>query len=300
MLRLIGFRLIAPAAAVLVVISAIGWWSFQPAPPGRAVRTEHSATAQDNYSRRANVPVVIYLVDTLRADRLGLYGYKRTTSWRLDALAAESAVFEQAYAAAPWTIPSVASLFTSTFTCEHQMTHRQKLSTELKTLAEHLQSTGYATGSFTANPLAGHLTDLHRGFDEFVAHKAVDDLARLQNVRNFLSQVGSRPFFLYVHTMEPHNPYLVPDRYIARFGHDPTDQMDQYHQSMLRYTGFNHADWKAGRPLGASDYTSQQNKLLAYFNSQESAVEIVYDAAVLYADANLNNLVEELQKKWLN
>jgi len=66
------------------------------------------------------VPVVIYLVDTLRADRLGAYGYDtRSTSPNLDALAADSVVFEQAYAPASWTLPSVTSIFTSTFACEH-------------------------------------------------------------------------------------------------------------------------------------------------------------------------------------
>jgi arylsulfatase A-like enzyme len=281
---------------LLAIIITVRWWVSQPTPIRNNEAAAHGAITKKKTAEPANVPIVIYLVDTLRADRLGLYGYERGTSWRLDALAAESVVFEQAYAAAPWTIPSVASLFTSTFVCEHQLTHRQKLNIGLKTLAERLKSAGYATGSFIANPLAGHLTDLHRGFDEAVAHKALDDISRLENVRRFLSRAGDRPFFLYVHTMEPHNPYLVPDRYIARFGHDPTDQMDEYHESMLRYTGFNHADWKAGRPLGTSDYTGRQDELLAYFKSQEAAVQVVYDAAVLYADANAQNLVDELRR----
>ena len=64
----------------------------------------------------ADVPVIIYVVDTLRADQLGLYGHPRPTSPNIDALAAESVVFDQAYAAAPWTLPSVVSLITSTST----------------------------------------------------------------------------------------------------------------------------------------------------------------------------------------
>ena len=70
-----------------------------------------------------SVPVFIYLVDTLRADHLQPYGYARPTSPELQALAAESAVFEHAYSAAPWTLPSVASLVTSTYVCEHGVVH---------------------------------------------------------------------------------------------------------------------------------------------------------------------------------
>jgi arylsulfatase A-like enzyme len=298
MLKANRLWIIVLAVAVLLFISVIGWWVWQPLTFRDMTQTGSDIAEQKDDSRRYP-PIVIYLVDTLRADRLSLYGYRRTTSWRLDALAAESVVFEQAYAAAPWTIPSVASLFTSTFTCEHQLTHRQKLTIKLKTMAERLGSAGYVTGSFIANPLAGHLTNLHRGFDEFIAHKAIDDIARLENARRFLGKVGSQPFFLYMHTMEPHNPYLVPARYIARFGHDPTDRMDEYHESMLRFTGFAHADWKAGRPLGTSDDTDQQRRLLSYFKAQEAAVEIVYDAAVLYADANARNLVDELRANGL-
>ena len=73
-----------------------GWWVFLgPAPP-------------------RDVPVMIDLVETLRADRLGAYGYTvRRTLPVLDALAEESVVFDQAYAPAPWTVPAVASLIAS-------------------------------------------------------------------------------------------------------------------------------------------------------------------------------------------
>ena len=74
-----------------------------------------------------DIPIIIYLVDTLRADRMGVYGYKeRATSPYLDALAAESVVFERAYAPAPWTMPSIASVLTSRFACEHGVNSQMK------------------------------------------------------------------------------------------------------------------------------------------------------------------------------
>jgi arylsulfatase A-like enzyme len=102
------------------------------------------------------VPVIIYLVDTLRADRLGIYGYPRRTSPQIDALARDSVVFDQAYAPAPWTLPSVTSLVTSTFVCEHgAVSNRNKLGPDLPTLAGQLRSVGYTTAGIYANPYEG-------------------------------------------------------------------------------------------------------------------------------------------------
>ena len=123
----------------------------------------------------AGVPVIVYLVDTLRADRLGLYGYDRATSAAIDALARDGVVFDQAYAPAPWTTPSVASLVTSTFVCEHQMTQRKKLAPELRTLAERLQDSGYETGALVANPLAGDVTGLNRGYTTYMLREELNE-----------------------------------------------------------------------------------------------------------------------------
>jgi arylsulfatase A-like enzyme len=126
-------RRILIGGAVLLLAGAIVWW---------AQRNDETAGAQDA-ARRRDVPVIIYVV------------------------ASDSVVFEQAYAPAPWTTPSVASLITSTFVCEHQMTQRKTLAPELKTLAERLKTVGFGTGAFIANPLAGGLTDLNRGYVDY-------------------------------------------------------------------------------------------------------------------------------------
>jgi arylsulfatase A-like enzyme len=110
-----------------VLVAAGSWWFYE-------VRTPTQKT-----------PVIVYLVDTLRADRLGTYGYvARPTSPVIDALAAEGVVFDNAYAPAPWTVPSVASLITSTFPCEHSiLSERNTLNLRMGTLAEHLSQIGY-------------------------------------------------------------------------------------------------------------------------------------------------------------
>jgi arylsulfatase A-like enzyme len=273
--------------AVLLLAGAIVWW---------AQRNDETAGAQDA-ARRRDVPVIIYVVDTLRADRLGLYGYAQSTSARIDALASDSVVFDQAYAPAPWTTPSVASLITSTFVCEHQMTQRKTLAPELKTLAERLKTVGFGTGAFIANPLAGGLTDLNRGYVDYRLREDLDEAARLADVKGFLDRAADNPFLLYLHTMEPHEPHTTPDRFIARFGQFSPERLTEYHDAMLRYYGYRHADWKVGKPLGTNDYTAEQDAAMGYFVKLGDAVNLVYDAAVLHASANLGNIVSMLKER---
>jgi arylsulfatase A-like enzyme len=285
----ISRRRIVYVCALLLPVAAVLWWAQRDA----------GAPGLPEASQRRDVPVIIYLVDTLRADRLGLYGYDRSTSARIDGLASDSVVFEQAYAPAPWTTPSVASLVTSTFVCEHQMTQRKKLAPELQTLAERLNSVGYGTGAFIANPLAGDLTGLNRGYAEYILREELDEPTRLADVTRFLDGVADNPFLLYLHTMEPHEPHTIPPRFVARFGQFSTDQLTDYHEAMLRYYGYRHADWKLGKPLGTNDYTAEQDAAMAYFVNLGDTVNLVYDAAVLHASANLGNIVGMLKERKL-
>src|SRR5437764_1008803 len=97
--------------------------------------------------------VVVILVDTLRADRLGCYGNPRGLTPAIDALAARGVVFRNAYAPSSCTKPSVASLFTSRYPHEHGVLRADSvLANDERTLAETFHDAGYATGAFAANP----------------------------------------------------------------------------------------------------------------------------------------------------
>src|SRR5262245_16296387 len=107
-------RVIILGLAGLAAVGAGAVWmlsrtSFSSGPP----------TAAPAVKPRTNV--VIVLIDTLRADRLGCYGHARPTSPRIDGLARESVLFQRACAPSPWTLPTVPSLMTSTLPCEHQV-----------------------------------------------------------------------------------------------------------------------------------------------------------------------------------
>jgi hypothetical protein len=96
--------------------------------------------------------VVLYVVDTLRADRLGCYGYAAAETPAIDALAAHGILFENTVAQSSWTRPAVASLMTGEWGMTHgAVTLRDRLYSGVPTLAEGLQRAGYTTGAFVTN-----------------------------------------------------------------------------------------------------------------------------------------------------
>jgi len=245
-------------------------------------------------SKTSSVPVVIYVVDTLRADRLGLYGYPRKTSPELDALAAESVVFEQAYAPAPWTLPSVASILTSTFPCEHGvLKEKQKLNPGLQTLAERVRSAGYATAAYYSNWYVGNIADLDRGYETSVMEWP--DQRRADEVMAFTQKVGTRPFLLYLHTMEPHDLSWAPTEALKPFGHVSVDTRVAYRKAADQYRQALAADWRDNRPLGTTDATEEITDALAKLKALRPAASDLYDAAVRAADHNLGEVIATLK-----
>jgi arylsulfatase A-like enzyme len=192
--------------------------------------------------------IVLVVIDTLRADHLGAYGYARSTSPRLDALAAQAVVFEEAISPSSWTRPAVASLFTSRLPSEHgAVSTSSRLADDVPTLAESLGAAGYRSIGVSANfPHVNAATGLTRGFDSFAALRseaALDDPDWLwpepdgasggRRLRapsadevnaELLRRLPKRieaPVFLYVHYMEPHSGYSPPASLRARFLRDP-------------------------------------------------------------------------------
>ncbi len=165
--------------------------------------------------------LVVVVLDTLRADHLGLYGYERDTSPHLDAFARESFVFERAESAAPWTAPSLVSLVTSLYPEVHGVRgfpNPRRMSDDVVTLAEVLRRHGYATAAFTEGGYAKGDFGLDQGFDSFPrkrGRRRVPDShlffpSRLEgNIARslrWLREHGEEPFFLFFQTYEPHMP----------------------------------------------------------------------------------------------
>jgi arylsulfatase A-like enzyme len=177
--------------------------------------------------------VVIYLVDTLRADHTGPYGYSRPTTPALDAFAKDAVVFEAAVAQASWTKPSVASILTSQLPGMHRVVQlRDPLDSGQVTLAEMLHVQGFATGAAIANfVIYGAGNNFEQGFDTFVGLHGTGDrpskvVEAAEVVNAGLAWLDSRrgmPVFLYAHTMDPHVPYSPPAPFDRKFAPAPAE-----------------------------------------------------------------------------
>ncbi len=168
--------------------------------------------------RRPNI--VLYVVDTVRADRLGAYGYEKPTSPRLDAFAEGAVLFENAYAQSSWTRPAVASLFTGLLPPAHRTVGRRSvLPEEATTLTEILSANGYEGLGLVRNPNVGAAFGFSQGFARFRSEDRDRDQTMLDRVRLWLDerQDPERPFFLYLHAIDPHGPYAPAPEFEQMF-----------------------------------------------------------------------------------
>jgi arylsulfatase A-like enzyme len=176
-------------------------------------------------------PVVLVSIDTLRPDHLGCYGYPRPTSPNLDAFRGDAILFRAAFAHAPSTLPSHASMLTSLLPPHHGASIANDLVVpdEVLTLAEVLRSQGYATASFNGGIQLDRSYGLDQGFDIYESVKPrdatperlVDPTDRFAHVvdqaRGFVSAQGDHAFFLFLHTYEVHHPYTPVPADLAPF-----------------------------------------------------------------------------------
>ena len=152
--------------------------------------------------------VVFILIDALRQDHLGCYGYQRDTSPAIDELARQGVVFNHAYSSAPWTKASVASFFTSQHPNNHgALSHNNMLPERPLTFAEVLKNQGYNTYFLTAgNYTIDKKYNFNQGFDYFFDDR-IDAAQLTGNFLSLLPKLQDKRFFAYIHYMDVHLPY---------------------------------------------------------------------------------------------
>jgi len=176
--------------------------------------------------------ILLVVIDTARADRFSTNGYARDTTPAIAALGREGAVYLNAYASSPWTVPSHASLFTGLYPSSHGAdSGRLKLDDQLPFLASRMKAAGYTTIACVGNPWVGKDYNFHIGFDIFdeiwreVGDTAEDAGAGTISERMTLwltrrahhEKARSKPFFVFINYFEPHLPYNPPEPERSRF-----------------------------------------------------------------------------------
>ena len=233
--------------------------------------------------------VLLIVADTLRADHLGCYGYGRNTSPNLDALAERGVIFDDVVSQSSWTLPSMISLMTGRYVFASLPT----LPPARATLAEVLRGAGYQTAAFVGNDVVGREEGFPRGFDHFVVGAellegldAADDLLHsdsggilVERVLGWAADNLQSPYFLYVHFIDPHLPYITPPGY-TDFDDDldpiPPAVREQYARSV------------AARPT----LEPGLKKELAKIRRAHRA----YDGEVAYMDARIGELLAGLDE----
>jgi len=206
-----------PLAAVAVIggLASVVACSSAPGPATPAPRPSAAPS------------VVLVTIDTLRADHVGAYGYAPARTPAIDGLARQGVRFDHAYAAAPITLPSHASILTGRYPPGHGSRHNLiAIDAGVPTLATILHGQGFATAAFVAAFPLDHRFGLARGFDVYSDRMPRDATGRPLNRRPgrividealvwFAGHRGTR-FFLWVHLFEPHAPYGDPRKIPGR------------------------------------------------------------------------------------
>ncbi len=162
---------------------------------------------------RASAKHLVFVsIDTLRSDRLGVYGHDRDTSPHLDALAQRGVVFEQAVSASHWTLPSHGTLFTGLHPHQHGAVDRpSRALAQVPTIATVLADAGFTTRASAAGIWVDEAHGFARGFERFETGRAPANL-RFERACDMLQDPGER-LFLFVHSFQVHEPLDPPQAF---------------------------------------------------------------------------------------
>jgi len=265
-------RFFVLAAGILFSIYACAYADSLIGEEKNSKRSEIKAAMRYN--------VIIVMLDTLRADHLGCYGYFRNTSPNIDKLAKKGILFQRAFSQSSFTLPSHASLFTSQYVNTHKVDRiERRLSDEKLTLAQVLKDNGYKTAAFIYNaaqldPVYG----LNQGFDlyDFGVDKnnwKVSFEKTLPAALKWIEQQKNDSFFVFLHANDIHDPYrssfenfFDPD-YKGRLDNENFATSVEWHQNNLTRTA------------------REIKHIVAH-----------YDGGIKYADGFVGKLIEQLEK----
>ena len=177
-------------------------------------------------------PVILISIDTLRSDHLPAYGYKGVETPHIDALRADSILYERAYSHTPLTLPSHVTMLTGMLPADSGVRDNigYRLDQSIPTLPELLKKNGYETGAAVSAFVLRHETMINRGFDfyddQVEPMGGVNVMGRIQRAgdetldaaKKWLDERGGgKPFFFFLHLYDPHTPYTPPEPYKSRY-----------------------------------------------------------------------------------
>ena len=312
--RLRHWHQIAAGVAGLVALGLGSFFVRSPLLNPGTFRVAEGAST-DHVPQSPNVLWVVF--DTMRADRMGVYGYDQPTTPFLDRWAEQALVFDRVVADGMWTIPSHTSMFTGLSVRQHGMGGPiTRLDDSRETVAEILSKNGYKTALFSNNPLVGPPTNLSQGFEttrvpwEFVRElrcgldyfcerwgiappvswmdTGIGSALTNELVARWLDRQSDAPVFVFVNYMEAHLPYLATKNYRRRFL-PPAGVRRSYELRRHAYGEI-------------ADFLTFEANIDGYdrvLPSDREVLKRMYDASVRNLDARVEELIEIFQSRGL-
>jgi arylsulfatase A-like enzyme len=293
------------ALACFALISLPGWMAGEPEWKSNQESTAGHWTMDRN--------VILISVDTLRGDRLEPGNPRRVPTPNIDRLAGGGVVFTNAQSPAPWTLPAVASMLTSLYPMAHGTSGQgSRLSPEMVTLAESISREGMTTKAVLANGWLNFPFNLHQGFDNYqftysnqarpmwwpgmimlrVVHalglgpspySPKPDMSVAESLVDkaitYLERNAEGNFFLWVHLVDPHDPY------VARGSYRREAQKARGHGVFPRYDSGPTVDLRKGRMVGPGERRRLEN---------------LYDLEIRYTDDEVGRLLACLERLGLD
>jgi len=231
--------------------------------------------------------IIMVVVDTLRSDHLGCYGYLRNTSPNIDAFAKEALLFEKCFSHSSITCASVASILSGFLPHETKVVDNIPLPTKVKTVPNILRKTGYRTMAVVSNWILRSQCGWASGFD--VYDDTLDDLEIVRHMPEriaanttaraieLLRSHSDKPMFLWIHYQDPHGPYTPQNPYDKTFSDGYDKRSIALNDSFSGYGGI-----PSYQKLG-------EHRQVGYYISQ-------YDGEIGYMDTGFGDLITELKR----
>lgn len=221
--------------------------------------------------------VIFIIVDALRADHVSCYGYSRSTTPSIDALSSHSILFKNAISAAPWTTPSIGSMFTSQYPAVLGFKNEPIIiGQEFLTIAEIFKENNYQTKGIISYAFVSSSLGFNQGFDSYdeenaKGHGHISSPSITDKAISFLRKRGNTKFFLFLHYFDPHYDYVLHEDY------------DYYPD----YDG----------PLHSSQPIRELREKAPHMRANDiKYIKALYDSEIRFTDEYIGKLMDELKE----
>ncbi len=255
--------------------------------PAEVAELAVEVPAEDAASAPRPTHVILWLVDTLRADHLSPINPRtRVRTPGLEAFVRDASTFMNAHAQENWTKPSVATLLSGLMPWEHTATQQSSVvPRSIELLPEMLRAQGFETASFICNGYVSDRFGFDQGWDTYRNYIREGRRTRARDVAaDVLAWLDGRdetkPFFLYVHTIDPHVPYRPPREYLGMYGDTDYSGVVNFRRNPTLLE-----DIKLGR--------------LRLRGRDKAHLRALYDGEISYHDAHFRSVMEGLRRRGL-